>query len=241
MAKPLKFIITTAGINAIRNLTNDGTQSLKMCEIAFGDGTTALDETATQLTAEKKRLTTIAGKPVGDGMITVAAHDTSEDAYMVFEIGVYAQISDTQEKILFAVCSQQDKPIISKTTTTIAALSFDIAIASNAIEKITFENVSFANPPATKETAGIAKIAKAEEITQGANDTKIVTPKGLKQALLEHDTNINVNVNEAIDSAFSKFKTIENLKEVPSIPETINKLIANRLYSIQARPGVQEQ
>lgn len=173
-----KIILTEVGIEALINAQKNGTNALELSSVQFGSGKYTASETQTALLEPFKTLTTISGAPVGDNIIHISIRDTDIEEYTVNEIGVF-----TKEGVLFAVYAQ-DTPIIQKAANSYVLLSLDFPVVSAAAGDIVITgDTNFMNPPATTETQGVAELATVQEIVDGEDTTRAVTPKGVKKAL----------------------------------------------------------
>lgn len=100
------FTITDAGKNAVLHAEQTGVM-LKIKHLAIGRGRTALTKASTQLNNEIQRFQIVAGgiEPTSHTM-TFSVNILLQQETSVYEIGVY-----TEDNILFAVASSQDKPL----------------------------------------------------------------------------------------------------------------------------------
>ena len=64
---------------------------------------------------------------------------------------------------------------------------------------------------ATKETAGLVELATSEEVKTGTDDTRAITPKGLKDALTSTDTNPIPDASTTV-KGISRFATSEEVE-----------------------------
>lgn len=184
MSDTLSFILTNQGLQALINAEADGTQEIRLSHVGFGDSQYTPTASMTSLKHEITRVSTVSGANVGDHIIHITAQDDSDKSYNIYEAGIYATIAGEAEPILFAIYSNVNAdPIIQKSSLSRAYIAFDLLISSDAIDQITFGDTNFLNPPATTETAGVAKLATQEEVQLGTNGTKIVTAATLKAAL----------------------------------------------------------
>lgn len=169
----VKLVVTDAGIAEVINAEATGTAPVKLTEIGLGTGKYTASGSQEALVSEFKRLDTVAGGSVGTNIIHVSVTDDSEDSYSVYEIGLY-----TESGTLFAVYSQS-LPIIQKASAALMMLSLDIALTNISNASVTFGNTDFTMAPATVTNQGIAELATHEEVQDGKDDTRIVTPAGL--------------------------------------------------------------
>lgn len=175
---PSVVVITSAGLAALVNATNNGTLPVKITKFGLGSGnyTPSADQTALQ--SKFKEITALSGGDVGDNTIHVTMNDTSSDAYTVNELGVYLE-----DGTLFAVSSQPTGSLLQKAAGSQGLLSVDFVI-SGGTSAITVEgDTNFFNPPATTETAGVVKLATAAEAKLGTEGTKAITAATLAATL----------------------------------------------------------
>ncbi len=173
----VKLVVTDAGIAEVINAEADGTAPVKLTEIGLGTGKYTATGGQEALVSEFKRLDTVAGGAVGTNIIHVTVTDDSDASYAVYEIGLY-----TESGTLFAVYSQS-LPIIQKASAALMMLSLDIALTNLSNTSVTFGDTDFTMAPATTDNQGIAELATHEEVQAGTDDTRIVTPAGLKSAM----------------------------------------------------------
>ncbi len=173
-----QLIVTDAGIQALINSQKTGTNALVLSSVQLGTGKYTADAGQTSLEEPFKTLTTIAGGTVGDNIIHITLQDTDAEAYEVYEIGVF-----TDDGVLFAVYAQ-DTPIVQKAELSYFVLSMDFPVlAAGDGDIVVSGDITFTNPPATTETAGIVELATPEETQEGTDNSRAVTPLGLTQAL----------------------------------------------------------
>ncbi|MDA7086509.1 tail fiber protein [Pseudomonas sp. SA3-5] len=151
----LLITITDAGRAEIINADNTGTGPVVITEIGFGTGQYAPSKAQTALTAEVKRVGSIAGQAVAADTIHVIAKDEGSDAYNVGEFGLYSA-SGT----LVAVYSQVAGAgwIIQKAGASTLLLAVDIILESLDAASLSFGDVTFLNPPATTDTPGVVQL-----------------------------------------------------------------------------------
>ena len=170
----IQVVITDAGIAEVTNAESTGTAPVVLSHIGFGSGQYTANKTQTALNSEFKRLETSGGVSVADNVVHVSIHDSSDDEYTVYEIGVF-----TQSGTLFAVYSQ-NMPIIEKSTVSHALISLDVVLSNVNPQSITVGDTDFVLNAATTEQQGIVELATADEIIAGSDAHRVVTPAGLK-------------------------------------------------------------
>lgn len=192
----LTITITDAGRAEIINAENTGTGPVVISEIGVGSGQYTPSATQTALSAEVKRIATIAGQAVADDTIHVTINDESNDAYDVGEFGLYSA-SGT----LLAVYSQTAAEgwILEKAAPSTLLLAVDIVLESLNATNLTFGDTSFSNPQASETVKGVAEIATQAEADTGTDDTKIITPLKLNNVLEAAILIINEAIGQKLD------------------------------------------
>lgn len=170
----MDIVLTTAGIQAVINAKETGTNAVTISEIGVGTGKYTPTKEQTQLQAQVKRMPILEGGQAGDNAIHVACKDDGPGSYEVFEFGLF--LSDGT---LFAVYSQ-NVPIIEKQEKSNLLLAIDMKLEGVNAGNITFGDVSFSFTAATTTNAGIVELATDEETQAGTDSQRAVTPAGLK-------------------------------------------------------------
>lgn len=173
----LQLIITTAGRNALVNAENTGTLPLKIDKVVLGSGKYTPSESQTSLHQPIKTITTFGGDIVADDTIHITITDESQDQYVLGEIGLYAG------SVLMGVYSQLTA-ILEKGASQMVLLSADIQFVSLPANSITVSNTGVSYPQATELKMGVMEIATSEEATIGADHSRSITPKTLRQEIL---------------------------------------------------------
>lgn len=168
-ANELKMIITQAGLDEVVAASQAGTDAVLITEVGYGTGQYTATPEQTQLQAEFKRLTTVAGGAVADNIIHCTVQDSTDDAYTVYEVGLY-----TDKGTLFAVYSQ-NTPILQKSAMAISMLAIDIAVTDFSADQVIFGDANLLNPPATTSTLGVVELATNDETITGTDATRVVT------------------------------------------------------------------
>lgn len=200
------IIVTDAGIQEVINAEHSGTAPVVLTQVGFGRGQYTPTHNQTALQDEFKRLpaNALAGGNVGDNTIYINARDTSNDAYTLYEFGVY-----TASGTLFAVCSQ-NVPILQKAAGAQAYLDIEFLLTNVNPASVTLGDTNFFNPPATTETPGVVELATAAETAAGAAADKAVTPAGLleRTATTERTGLVQLATNEEARSGSNTSKAI---------------------------------
>lgn len=175
----LSIFITEGGMAALLDAEAGHTNAVRITEI----GLTAEDFTAAttleDLPGEFTRLTAIAGMAASDRVLHMVARDDTADTYTVRGFALYLEGGQ-----LFAVYGQED-PIFEKATVAAFLLAADITFAQDVAELIEFGDTNFLYPPATETTKGVAFLASADEVAEGEDAEKIVTPAALAGVYLK--------------------------------------------------------
>lgn len=169
----LKMIITAAGLDEVVAASQAGTNAVLITEVGYGSGQYEATEEQTALRNEFKRMTTVAGGAVANNIIHCTIQDASQDAYAVYEVGLY-----TDKGTLFAVYSQ-NTPILQKAAISISMLSIDIAVTDFSADQVIFGDVTMVNPSATTSQLGVVELATDSEVITGTDDSRAVTPAAL--------------------------------------------------------------
>lgn len=172
----LIFKLTAAGLAALVNAANDGTQARTVASVGI---TATAIAPGGAIANEIKRITTIAGDVVADDTIHVTIRDDGPDTYTVRGFGLYLD-----NGVLLGSYGQAT-PIIEKSSASILMLAVDARVldASADISTLLFGDASFANPPATTERKGIVELATTAETATGTDTSRAVVPAGLKPLL----------------------------------------------------------
>ncbi|MFN3931615.1 MAG: hypothetical protein ACK4JY_07695 [Brevundimonas sp.] len=177
----LTFILTTAGLNALVNAANTGSNAIVVDRIGLSASVLPGDPEdnvgLVALPAEIKRLATFGGDVVGDDTIHVTIRDESPDVYELRTFGLYSAGG-----VLLAFYTQP-LPIMEKAASSMLLLAADLKFTTPISAELVFGDTTFINPPATSETAGVVELATAAETATGTDASRAVTPFGLKSLL----------------------------------------------------------
>lgn len=174
----LPIIITSAGLAALVNAANTGTEAVVITQVGISATTFAPTEATTAIPGEIKRLATIAGVVVADDTLHIAVSDTSADAYTLRTFGLYLDTG-----VLLAVYSSAAS-IAEKAAPATLLLNADIKLTSPLAGSIEFGDSSFANPPASETVVGVVRLATEPEALAGINGTRAIVPTTLKATIL---------------------------------------------------------
>lgn len=176
----VKMLLTSAGLDKIVAAHQGGTDTVTIsaCKLGSGKYTPTAAQTALQGTV-LATVSTVSGGAVGDNIIHVEATDSSNNAYTAYEAGLF-----DEDGVLIAIGASNSEALCIKASGSDMMLSFDIAFTDAVTDAVTFGSSTYYVPPATTTKQGVAEIATAEEVEEGTDATRIVTPAHLKTALL---------------------------------------------------------
>jgi len=171
--------LTTAGLDALVDAQSGATDAITIAEVGFSEDAVVVAPTLIALPGEFKRIGAISGTAISETVIHMTAQDASPDIYNLRSFALY--LSDGT---LFAAYSQAD-PIISKASVLNLQLAFDVAFQDGIAGDIEFGDATFLFPPATETVKGVAEIATQDEVDEGVDDERFVTPLKLATVLAE--------------------------------------------------------
>ncbi|PZO04856.1 MAG: hypothetical protein DCF29_09610 [Alphaproteobacteria bacterium] len=188
----LPIIITSAGLAALVNAANTGTEAVIITQVGISATTFAPTEATTAIPGEIKRLASIAGVVVADDTLHIAVSDTSADAYTLRTFGLYLDTG-----VLLAVYSSAAS-IAEKAAPATLLLNADIKLTSPLAGAIEFGDSSFANPPASEAVVGVLRLATEPEALAGINGTRAIVPTTLKATILSYLNAYSATVTAAL-------------------------------------------
>lgn len=193
-------MVTAAGRQEIINAENTGTTPVLISEIGLGTGKDDPSESQTELQAEFKRLTTVAGDLIADDTIHVSAVDDSTDEYSYSEFGLY-----TDSGTLFAVYSQQTD-ITTKSAQGNMLLSADVVLTRVDATSLTFGEASFTNPPASETVKGVVELATPGETKTGTDPVRVPPVAALTPLWGQFSDSTSISASVALtESDLNKF------------------------------------
>ncbi|WNO10440.1 phage tail protein [Teredinibacter sp. KSP-S5-2] len=177
MAIALVPTITSAGLAAVFNATNDGLQA-RLTQVVFGEQGWTPDQNATHLRAEKNRVDIEGGSRVNQTQIHITAIENGNQEYWVREIGFL--LSDGT---LFAVWSDAQQPLAWKSADVDLLLAFDMVLSALPDDSVVVEGTGGFNlSPATEDEIGLVRLATEAEARAGVINTAVaMTPWGTRQ------------------------------------------------------------
>lgn len=169
----IKMLVTSAGKQALINAQQSGTNAVKIAQIGVGTGKYTPTANQTTLQQEIKRLNIVEGGSAGDNAIHVGYQDEGDDAYSIYEFGLFLD-----NGVLFAVYSSSAL-ILQKSASATAFLVADISLDDIDVKQITFGDVSYKIAAATTENAGVLALATSAEVAAGSAGQVAITPATL--------------------------------------------------------------
>lgn len=122
MSTVLRPTITTAGLQAVFNATNNGLEA-RIASVGLGDASYTPNQNRTQLSAEKNRIPIASGKLAAPTQIHMSVIDDSDKTFWVREVGFYLE-----DGTLFAVYSEAGSALAYKSPDVDLLLAFDLAL-----------------------------------------------------------------------------------------------------------------
>src|SRR3546814_389980 len=174
----LQMLITDAGLAAIIDAQEGGTDAILIHSIGLTDTPFVMAPTLTAVPGQFRVIETVSGQAVAENIIHVVAYDPAPVTYDVTGFGLF----DT-DGVLIAVYSAAADPILSKAELATSLFAMDIVLSADVAAVIEFGDALLLNPPATETVAGVAKIATNAEPDAGADDATIMTPKKVKRRI----------------------------------------------------------
>ena len=174
----LQMLITDAGLEAIINAQEGGTDAILIESIGLTDTPFVMAPTLTAIPGQFRVIETVSGQAVAESIIHVVAYDPAPVTYDVTGFGLF-----DGDGVLIAVYSAAEDPILSKAELATSLFAMDIVLSADVAAVIEFGDALFLNPPATEVTAGVAEISDNAEADAGVNDATMMTPKKVKRRI----------------------------------------------------------
>lgn len=198
----LPMLITDAGLEAIVNAQEGGTDAILIETIGLTATPFVMAPTLTALPGQFRVIETVSGQAVAENIIHVVAYDPAPITYDVTGFGLY-----DGDGVLIAVYSAAADPILSKAELATSLFAMDIALSADVAAVIEFGDALFLNPPATESVMGVAEIADNAEADGGIDDSRIMSPKKVKRVLDAAVTALNgviAAVSAALDDLLAR-------------------------------------
>lgn len=231
----LPIIITSAGLAALVNAANNGTEAVVITQVGISATTFAPTEATTAIPGEIKRLDTIAGVVVADDTLHIAVSDISADAYTLRTFGLYLDTG-----VLLAVYSSAAS-IAEKAAPATLLLNADIKLTSPLAGSIEFDDSSFANPPASEAVVGVLRLATEPEALAGINGSRAITPATLKAVIVSQLAAFAATVNaalagkSAVGHTHTANDTVSGTFDVARIPDLAMAKITGLVASLATK------
>ncbi len=174
----LQMMITDAGLAAIVDAQNGGTEEVLITSIGLTDTPFVMAPTIDNLPGEFRRIDTVSGQAVAENIIHVVAYDPAPITYDVTGFGLY-----DAGGTLIAIHSAAADPILSKAALATSLFAVDVVLASEIVDVIEFGDALFLNPPATEDVMGVLKLSTNDLADAGEDDETAMTPKKVKRVL----------------------------------------------------------
>ena len=173
MTLALTITMTAAGLARFTAAQLGDAIDLSISSVGLTDAVFVVAPTLDALPGEFRRLDTVSGEAVGNNIVHMTMRDEAAVGYTARGFGLFLA-----DGTLFAVYGQADL-LFEKSPLTTFLAAIDIAFPTADIDRLTFGNANFVNPPATETTPGVARIASDADVAAGTNDSRYVTPKRL--------------------------------------------------------------
>ncbi len=173
---PISPIITSAGLTAVLNATNDGL-SARITHVALGDAAWTPDNSATALQNERQRVAVSNGSRIQSNQIHITAVENGTVEYWIRELGFFLD-----DGTLLAVWSDPDQPLAYKAAGVDVLLAFDLllsALPDDSVEVVGTGGVNL--PPATDVIAGVLRFATESEERGGVISDVAISPEGVRR------------------------------------------------------------
>ncbi len=188
----MHLAVTAAGLAAIADADNVGTEAVQFRTLAIGAGTATGDQSARTALIDQKMSVALTGQASGDTRIAIRADYEPTENFIVTEVGLFARIGDDGSAFLFAywVAENAQGALASAANDTALVVAGVVAI-ENSSAAITVtpalniaigvpDNVVLETDHATTTQRGIIELATAAEARAGSDSERAVTPAGLE-------------------------------------------------------------
>ncbi len=165
----LTLVITTVGLTRFTAAQADQDIDLTIARVGLTPSYFVTAPTLTALPGEVRRLATVSGEQVGDGIVHMTVRDDEPISYLVRGFGLFLA-----DGTLFAVYSQPE-PILQKSVASAALFAIDVVFPTADVSSLTFGDTNFLYPPATTSTKGVVELATEAEADAGTPGALAVT------------------------------------------------------------------
>lgn len=177
-APALTIIMTTAGLARFTAAQIGQPVDLTVSTIALTNAAFVVSPTLTALPGEFRRLDSLSGRAVGDNVVhLIMRDDDPAAAYSARGFGLFLE-----DGTLFAVYGQEEQ-LFSKSSQSSFMAAIDLAFPTPDIDRLSFGDTSFLNPPATTTQPGVVELATQAEGNAGT-DTRRVPPVSVVTKLI---------------------------------------------------------
>lgn len=175
----MSLIITNAGVAASIRAGDLGIE-YKITHISIGTDGYVPEPAQIALSNEIQKKALTRADLVAPGQLHFETVWDGDEEFEGKELGYWLE-----DGTLFAVDSRDGEIITYKRKNTVVTEACELNLLASTISNITVELLG--TPYATETVAGIAKIATTEQVTNGADDSSIITPKKLRDNAATND------------------------------------------------------
>lgn len=173
----LTIIMTNAGLARFTAAQLGEPVDLTVATIGLTNADFIAAPTLDALPGKFRQITTISGQAIGDNVIHLVLRDDDETAaYGARGFGLFFA-----DGTLFAAYGQS-APLFSKSTQSSFMAAIDLAFPTPDIDRLTFGDANWLNPPATTATAGVVQLATLDQANAG--DTRRATTGAVVKAMI---------------------------------------------------------
>lgn len=238
MTTALTITMTRAGLARFTAAQLGDGIDLAIASVALTDADFVVAPTLEVLPGEFRRIAMISGRAVGDNVVHLTMRDDDPVGYTARGFGLFLA-----DGTLFAVYGQAGR-LFEKSPLTTFLAAIDIAFPTAAIDRLTFGNTDFLNPPATTAVKGVVELATQAEADIGT-DARRVPPVSVMRASI---ASAIAAVSAALDARFATLSAalIEALDGLASRTVYGSGLVkgggrndVNRTLTVDAATGAQ--
>lgn len=176
-APALTLVMTNAGRARFTAAQLGQPINLAIAKVGLTNADFVHAPTLDALPGKFREISTISGQAVGDNVIHLVMRDDDETAaYTARGFGLFLA-----DGTLFAAYGQS-VPLFSKSVQSSLMVAIDLAFPTPDIDRLTFGDANWLNPPATTATAGVVQLATLDQANAG--DTRRVTTGAVVKAMI---------------------------------------------------------
>ncbi|MCG7878345.1 MAG: phage tail protein [Candidatus Thiodiazotropha endolucinida] len=169
MSVSLAPVITTAGLQAVLNATDDGVQA-RITHVALGDLGWSPTNSATNLRREQNRIVIADGTRIQPTQLHITAVENGSKEYWVREVGFILD-----DGTLFAIWSHPTQALAWKAADVDLLLAFDMMLSALPADSVTIDGTGGVNlAPATQTKEGLVRLATSQEAIAGSLNSAVV-------------------------------------------------------------------